>query len=307
MYSAICRIESYKHYQAGAIHKEAVRELTNYSNPNWHPERVKDNVYFERLEMDKPFEKWIYDFRAQNGIVGRYMEHNSNPKAETNAMCQFFATVPKYIPTLSREGQVKILRSCYDFFKQEFPSVPVLEAVCHFDEEGAAHLQVNFLPVVEREHKKRGKEKIFSTTLLMPGREYFPQLQDRFYAYMQGVLGMELARDKEGPRVHYAPKEYRELTAAMSSLEKEKAEIEMDLTAAKAEMQEWTDRIQEVKRSSVLDKTIELYNRIRQLEQENKFYKSFLSHLFQKYPVLETAFQNFRNIFLKSPNRDKSK
>lgn len=277
-FSAIARIEHYKHYQMGAIHKEATRELTNYKNPNWDKERTQDNIYFERMELDKPIEQWIYDYREQNNIVGRYIEHSKNPKSETNAMCQAFFTVPGYIDSLDRDEQIRVLEHCYNFFKEEFPEAPVLEAVCHFDET-SPHLQINFLPVVEREHKKRGKEKIFSTTLLMNGPDYFIKYQDRFFSYMQDKLSIDLERKKGSKAKHLSPKEYREVTAELAALEEERDFL--------------IDNIEEIKKDNNLDRTISLYDRIRALEYENKKFRSFLGMIFKKLPKLQDIFRDF--------------
>lgn len=298
-FSAIARIEHYKHYQAGAIHKEAVRELTNYSNPNWDPSRTVDNYYFERIEIDKPFEKWIYDYRKENDIVGRYIENSSNPKSETNAMCQALFTLPSYIDTLSRDDQILVLRHCYDFFKSEFPDCPILEAVCHFDEV-SPHLQVNFLPICERVHKKRGKERIFSTTLLMPGVDFFPKFQDRFFSYMENALSVELERKKGSKAKHLSPKEYRVVTAELQALEAEKIEVASEVESVKEEVFYWEEQLRDLQGSPLLDKTLKLYERIRDLERENKLLKSFISYLFEKFPVIENLFEKFRNTFFKS-------
>lgn len=299
MYSAIARIEHYKHYQAGAVHKEAVRELVGYKNPNYDPARSSENHYFYRMDIDKPFEQWVYEYREKNNIVGRYMEHSKNPKSETNAMCQAFFAVPNYIRLFEREDQIRILGYCWEFFKEEFPDVPVLESVVHFDET-EPHLQVNFLPVIEREHKKRGKEKIFSTTALMPGADYFSKYQDRFYEFMQERLSIELERKKGSKAKHLTPKEFREVTAELKALEEEKAEVLQQVETLKEDCAVWSDNLADIKGSSAFDKTLKLYERIRDLERENKLLKSFLSLLFKKMPSLERIFSDFLQ---KSGNR----
>lgn len=290
--SAIARIECYKHYEAGAIHKEAVRELTNYSNPNWRSHDVHKNVYFERMDLNKRFEQWIYDFRDENNIVGRYIENSKNPKQETNAMCQCFLTVPGYIDILSREDQIEVLRHCYNFFKQEFPSVPVLEAVCHFDET-SPHLQINFLPVVEREHKKRGKEKIFSTTLLMPGVDFFPQFQDRFYSYMQDHLQIDLERKKGSKIKHLSPKEYREITSEINALTEEKERLQAEVFEIKREISSYNQSLSELQKHLSLNNMMKKAQKKNRLELENFYFKYFLSLVFKALPVLELNFERF--------------
>ena len=285
MATAIARIESYKHYQAGAVHKEAVRELHGYKNPNYNPERSSENYYFERMQIDKPFEQWIYDYRQEAGITGRYIEHSKNPKSETNAMCQALFCVPTYIRQFCRADQIQILKHCYDFFRQEFPDVPVLEAVCHFDET-EPHLQIDFLPVVERLHAKRGKEKIFSTTQLMPGAEFFPQFQDRFYQYMEDVLCFQLERTKGSKAKHLTPKEYREVTAELESLSLQKSQLEYEKSAIEED-------IEELKECSGFDKQLSLFERIRDLEFQNNLFRKFLSYVFEKYPILDSIFRDF--------------
>lgn len=292
MPTAIARIECYKHYQAGAIHKEAVRELTNYKNPNYDPTRTHLNHYFYRMEMDKPFEKWIYDYREQNNIVGRYLEHSKNPKSETNAMCQAFFAIPNYIREFEREDQIRILGYCWDFFKQEFPHVPVTESVIHFDET-EPHLQIDFLPVVEREHKKRGKEKIFSTTLLMPGKDFFPKFQDRFYAYMEKQLACELERKKGSKAKHLAPKEFRELTAEMKSLQQERDWLTEQVEAIRSECGYYEEQVRAFDKLNSIDRNIKL----AQLQKENARLKSFISYLIERLPYIGRLFQRFRELY----------
>lgn len=46
-------------------------------------------------------------------------------------------------------------------------------------------MHVTFIPTVNRERKKTGEiETIFSTTHLMPGKDFFRQYQDRFFNYI---------------------------------------------------------------------------------------------------------------------------
>lgn len=289
-YSAIARIEHYKHYQAGAVHKEATRELTGYKNPNYDPSRSSYNYYFERMEINVPFEDWIYQYREENGIVGRYLEHSTNPKSETNAMSQALFTVPKYIDTLSRDEQIKVLGYCYDFFKSEFPNVPVLEAVIHFD-ESSPHLQINFLPVVEREHKKRGKEKIFSTTLLMPGKEFFPQFQDRFFDYINARIEVDLSRQKGSKAKHLSPKEYREVTSELSYLQ---SQIENE----KEDLSFWHKQADTFARQGSFTYKIQLADQLRKMQRMQKAYEYALKTLerWYNYMMSNTAFLSLREL-----------
>lgn len=286
MTTAIARIESYKHYQAGAVHKEAVRELTGYKNPNYDPARSADNYYFTRMEIDKPFEQWIYEFREKNGISGRYLEHSKNPKSETNAMCQALFAIPNYIREFEREEQIRMLGYCWDFFQREFPDVPVLEAVVHFDET-EPHLQINFLPVVEREHKKRGLEKVFSTTLLMPGKDYFPKFQDRFYSFMEERLECDLERKKGSKVKHLAPREFREFTAEMEALERERDQLTEQVQVARADYHFYVEQLRIMETQNSIDRSIKL-------AKENARLKSFLSYLIERLPYIGMLFQRFR-------------
>lgn len=294
-FSAIARVESYKHYQAGSVHREAVRELTNYSNPNWRKEDVHLNVYFDRMDFEGlSFEKFVYKYREENGISGRYIEKSANQKSETNAMCQAFFTLPKYIDTLERERQIEVLQLCYDFFKKEFPDVPILEAVAHFDET-SPHLHISFLPVVERIHKKRGKEKVFSTTLLMPGKDFFPKFQDRFFAYMQDHLEIDLDRSKDSGRLHYKPKEYRQLTEEIKTMEDHKKLMLADNQAIYKEYKYWSDKLKEIKSTTALERTIKAYQKQRALQKEIDLLYMFLSKVFQALPHVERSYENFRS------------
>lgn len=290
--SAIARIESYKHYEAGGVHKECVRELSSYSNPNWRPEDTCKNVYFERMVLDKKFEDWIYEYRKSNGISGRYIEHSKNPKQETNVMCQCLFTVPGYIDSLSRDEQIEVLRHCYNFFKKEFPDCPVLEASCHFD-ENSPHLQIDFLPIVSRIHPKRGNEKIFSTTLLMPGRDYFSKFQDRFYDYMQECLEIDLERKKGSKIKHLAPKEFRAITSEIKALQEEKTDIESAVESVKEEYIFWKQELENLQKSFSVDGRIKESECKKKIELENRHNNIFLHMLFSCMPIIGRYYTHY--------------
>lgn len=301
MPSVFARIESYKYSQVGAIHREAVRELTNYKNPNYNPAKSAENHYFERMEVTGSMEKWVDKYREKEGISGRFVKDAPNAKNSTNVMCQAMFSVPADVKDLPRDKQLEVLSYCYDFFKIEFPDVPVVEAVAHFDET-SPHVHINFLPIVERDHKKRGKEKIFSTSLLMPGKDYFKGFQDRYQDYMEYMLGVELWRNKGSDRLHYAPKEYRELTSEMQQLQQQKEDLS-------SEVEYYESVLERVKNSADLDSKISLYEQLRVVQKANKLMQDFLTSLFEKYPAIGRIWNDFldRHSHGRTTNIDKTK
>lgn len=301
MNTAFARIESYKYSQVNGVHREAVRELNNYKNPNYDPTKSCENHYFERMEVNGSMSGWIDYYRATHGIGGRFIKKSSNPKNSTNVMCQAMFTVPKYVNDLPREDQLKVLGYCYDFFKMEFPDVPVIEAVAHFDET-SPHVHINFLPIVEREHKKRGKEKVFSTTDLMHGKEYYTYFQDRYQSYMETMLNVELYREKGSDRLHYAPKEYRELTSETQALQQKKEDL-------LSELDYYADALDEVRASPDLDSKLALYDRLRVLQNANKLMQDFITSLCKKVPAIGRMWHDYleRHSNNRTTNIDKTK
>lgn len=183
---AISRIASYKFSDVGGVLKEALRTLPNYDNPDCDPTKSYLNVALVETNLNglSP-EKYILKYREDNNIKGRFNTTASNPKSLTNVMCQtLFTASSDWLEQFDRNEQIEYFKKCLEFFKSEFPSVYIIAANIHFDET-TPHLHVTYLPVVERVNKKTGElENIFSTTKLMPGKEFFPQYQDRFYKYI---------------------------------------------------------------------------------------------------------------------------
>lgn len=183
---AISRIQSYKFCDVGGVLKEALRILPNYNNPDCNPELSYLNVALVECDLKglTP-EKFILKYREDNNIKGRFNTVAKNKKSLTNCMCQsLFTASNEWLSQFSRDEQIDYFKHCFEFFKSEFPSVEIIAANIHFDET-TPHLHITYLPVVKRENKKTGElEPIFSTTKLMPGKDFFPKYQDRFYKFI---------------------------------------------------------------------------------------------------------------------------
>lgn len=216
---AISRIESYKYSDCGGVYKEALRILPNYDNPNCDPDKSHLNVSLVDSDI-KSIEKYILKYREDNDIKGRFNTVGKNPKTLTNVMCQALFTMSnEYINSLSRDEQIQYFSDCLEFFKEEFPTAHIVAANIHYDET-TPHMHITFLPIVQRVNKKTNQqENIFSTTLLMPGKDFFPQYQDRFYKYISAKYD-GLARSKSA-RKNLTPQEYRKVAPIIDTLEQE--------------------------------------------------------------------------------------
>lgn len=188
---AISRIASYKYSDCGGVLKEALRTLPNYDNPDCDPSKSYLNVALVECNLQglSP-EKYIVKYREDNNIKGRFNTSATNPKNLTNVMCQALFTASKeYLDNMSREEQIEYFELCLEFFRKKFPSVHIASAIIHFDET-TPHMHVTFLPTVERIKKKTGeKETIFSTTEIMPGKDFFQKYQDEFFAFITSHYG----------------------------------------------------------------------------------------------------------------------
>ena len=188
---AISRIASYKFSDCGGVLKEALRTLPNYDNPDCDPSKSYLNVALVECNLQglSP-EKYILKYREDNDIKGRFNTTATNPKNLTNVMCQALFTASKeYLDNMSREEQIEYFELCLEFFRKKFPSVHIVSSIIHFDET-TPHMHITFLPTVERTKKKTGeKETIFSTTELMPGKDFFQKYQDEFFAFITSHYG----------------------------------------------------------------------------------------------------------------------
>lgn len=183
---AISRVASYKFSDCGGVLKEALRTLPNYDNPDCDPLKSYLNVALVECNLQglSP-EKYILKYREDNNIKGRFNTSATNPKNLTNVMCQaLFTTSKEYLDNMTRDEQIEFFELCLEFFRKKFPSVHIASAIIHFDET-TPHMHVTFLPTVERIRKKTGeKETIFSTTELMPGKDFYQKYQDEFFAFI---------------------------------------------------------------------------------------------------------------------------
>lgn len=223
---AISRIANYKFSDVGGVLKEALRTLPNYDNPECDPSKSYLNVSLVDCDL-KGFtpEKYILNYRKENNIKGRFNTRARNSKNLTNCMSQALFTASKeYLDGFDRDGQIKYFEDCLSFFRSEFSNVPILSAIIHFDET-TPHMHVTFLPIVERINSKTGElESIFSTTKLMPGKDFFAKYQDRFYNYISAKYdGLERGNSD---RKNLDVKSYKIVSQALQEAQNKSREIE---------------------------------------------------------------------------------
>lgn len=208
---AISRLAKYKYSDVGGVLKEALRILPNYNNPDCDPSKSHLNIALVECDLHglSP-EKYILKYREDNNIKGRFNTSAPNPKNVTNCMCQcLFTASSEWFERLTEDERITYFKDCLDFFKSEFPSAEIISAIIHRDET-TEHMHVTFLPTVERVNKKTGEiETIFSTSKLMPGKEFFPQYQDRFYKFITEKYD-GFTRGKSD-RKNLSVKDYKEL------------------------------------------------------------------------------------------------
>lgn len=211
---AISRVANYKFSDVGGVLKEALRTLPNYDNPDCDPSKSYLNVALVDIDLcGLTPEKYILKYREDNNVKGRFNTSATNPKNLTNCMFQvLFTASPEYLADMSREEQIEYFKRCLEFFRSEFPSAHIMAANIHFDET-TPHMHVTALPTVERVNKKTGElETIFSTTKLMPGKDFFPKYQDRFYSFISSQYdGFTRSHSNRKNLSVKAYKEFREM------------------------------------------------------------------------------------------------
>lgn len=217
---AISRIEKYKFHDCGGVWKEAIRTLPKYDNPNLNPDLSHLNVHLIDNDINN-IEKYIVQYKEDHNISGRFnltAKNTKNAKNLTNVMCQaLFTCSNDYINTLSRDDQIEFFKYCLEFFKEEFPDVPILSAVVHYDET-TPHMHLTFLPIVSRFNSKTNQvEKICSTTVLMPGKDFYPKYQDRFFAFISTKY--EGLTRRKSTRKNLTPEEYRKVAPILEEYE----------------------------------------------------------------------------------------
>lgn len=226
---AISRLQNYKFNECGAILKEALRTLPNYDNPDCNPDLSYLNVALVTTDFNGlTFEKYIAKYRKDNNIKGRFNINANNPKNMTNVCSQALFTASKeYIENMSRYEQIEYFNHCLDFFKNEFSTAKIISAVIHFDET-TPHMHVTFLPIANRfNERKQEQEYIFSTTLLMPGKDFFRGYQDRFFDYISscGYSGLTRSNSNRKNMSVKEYKKYQQLMVAIEALKEERKEL----------------------------------------------------------------------------------
>lgn len=274
---AISRIASYKYGDAGGVLKEALRKLPNYDNPDCDPSKSYLNVELVPSVLNgMTIEKYIIKYREENDIKGRFNTNAANPKNATNCLCQCLFTASRpWLEARSREEQIEYFDSCLKFFKQEFPSVHIVSAIIHFDET-TPHMHITYIPTIQRPKKKTGEmETIFSTTHLMPGKDFFHNYQERFFDYISARYdGFDRG---ESTRRNLTVEEFKELSHFFGTSFEEK------FASAVEEIEHYKEIIAKQKRQ--IDY---LAAEVEKLNAEKKWYESI--------PMLKEFFQRIRKM-----------
>ncbi len=281
----ISRIETYKFSDAAAVYAESERTLTRYDNPDWHPERVKDNVHLIAPLVESGIEKHILDRKKEFGC--RLSIDSSLPlNKQTNCFCQaYFGASPEFFQGLTKKQTDDFFERALKYFSSSFPSVEIISAVIHYDET-TPHMHVNFLPIM-RKQNNRGKWKtVFCSSDLFDGKDFFTKYQDNYYEFMKSHYPeLPLERKGEEHQDHLSVKEFKQVQA--------------DIARAKEELQQ----IEEIKKEAIGSNTplidakianAELKRKNQLLEKENdelrrsvvNFHK-FVDYLASKFPALK--------------------
>lgn len=281
----ISRIEQYKFSDASAVYAESERKLTRYDNPDWHPDRVKDNVHLISPLVESSIEKHILDRKKEFGC--RLSIDPSLPRnKQTNCFCQaLFTASPELFQRLAKAETDEFFEHALNFFSSSFPTVEIVNAVVHYDEV-TPHMHVGFLPVM-RKQSSRGKEKtVFCASDLFAGKDFFVDYQDRFYEYMRGFYpDLPLDRKGEVQQEHLTVTEYKEVQANIAKAKAELEQIkEYKKEAAGMDTPFITAKIANAELRKENEK-LQLENKKLQRSLDN--YNWFIGYLLKRFPALK--------------------
>lgn len=288
----ISRIEQYKFSDCAAVYAEAERKLARYDNPDWHPERVKDNVHLIYPLVDKSIEQHILD-RKKEFKCRLSTDPNLPLNKQTNCYCQaLFTASPEFFQGLSKQDSDQFFEHCLDFFSSYLPrSVEIISAVVHYDET-TPHMHVSFLPSIAKRNSKGKMKTVFSSSDLFQGKDYFTQYQDAFFEHMQ-LRYPDIPFDRKGAehQDHLSITEYKQVQA---EIKKSKERLE---------------EIDQIKQDALNDSTplinakianADLRREKQLLEKENeklksslRCYNSFVKFLLSKFPMLKPLIDAF--------------
>lgn len=291
---AISRLAKYKFSDCGGVLKEALRILPNYDNPDCDPTQSHLNVQLIECNLNglTP-EKYILKYKEDHNIKGRFNTYAKNKKNMTNCMMQsLFTASPEFFDGMSNEQIVEFFKECLQFFRTQFPEVPILSAIVHLDET-TPHMHVTFLPIVERDNPKTGdKESIFSTTLLMPGRDFLPKYQENFYQFISSKYDNIFERGYSD-RKNMSVKDYKQF----QDLWNDYYDLKDKYESLQSEIYNSRKTIYNQKM-----KISHLYDELKAKNNKNSLASDFLD-LLEKIPLLGLFIEVFRELNSESQKR----
>lgn len=281
----ISRIEQYKFSDCAAVYAESERTLTNYDNPDWHPERVKDNVFLVEPLFDSGIENHILERKKQYKC--RLSIDSKLPRdKQTNCFCQaLFTASPEFFQCLTKEQTDDFFEHCLEYFSSSFPSVEMISAVVHYDET-TPHMHINFLPFIRKENSKGKMKTVFSSSELFKGKDFFARYQDKFFDYMkERYPDVSLERKGEVKQDHLSIREYK---AKQQEIEQAKEELE--------EIKQIRDEVISSGGNSLQLKidNAKLRSEKQKLERDLLAYRRFFVWMEEKFPKLKPVFDIFR-------------
>lgn len=286
----ISRIEQYKFTDAAAVFAESERKLARYDNPDWNPEKARDNVHLVEPIFDGSLETHILSKKQQ--FKCRLSVDPSLPlNKQTNCFCQaLFTASPEVFQSLTRAETDQFFEDCLTFFSVKFESVEIISAVQHMDET-TPHLHINFLPLIAKRNSKGTMKTVFSTSALFDGKDFFAKYQDEFYEYMkERYPDLPLVRKGEEKQEHLTVKEYKQVQA---NIEKAKDELELIQEAKKEAKQSNTPLID----AKIANADLRREN--EKLKKDLDYYQRLTDYFFNQFPKLKAIADIFRKQWVK--------
>lgn len=292
----ISRIEQYKFSDCAAVYAESERTLTRYDNPDWHPERQKDNVHLVSPLFDSGIEKHILERKKQYKC--RLSIDSTLPtEKQTNCFCQsLFTASPEFFAGMTKEQTDEYFERALSFFSSSFPSVEIISAVIHYD-ESTPHLHINFLPLIAKRNSKGKMKTVFSSSELFKGKDFFSRYQDSFFDYMKELYPEKpLERKGEVKQDHLTIREFK---AKQQELEQVKEELE-EVKQLKEEVICSGGKVLDLKIANA-----KLKSENKRLEKDLSLYRNFLLWMENKLPSVKVVIDHFRNNVLKGKGRER--
>ena len=252
----------------------------------------RSNVHWE---LTKYNERIIYSPDFQKSIDKELTKHGL--KARSNAVVMldaYYGASPEYFQTHDKAEWMQYFRDCVDYHERHFGHI--INAVVHVDEDGANHLHVVSVPIMDR---GEGKYSLSAKDLL-GGKASYHRMQDEFYAEVSSLYGLERGEIREdgARRKHLDTLDYKKQQREIEIQQREEQiEKQQEIIEAKQEEISEAEQIKEK-----LETEIGKLNEIRELVRPLPFSVSQLfrnigdavkmaaNNLFRKIEKMETIF-----------------